>query len=80
MIQGIGFGTYVFFAVFCVLAIIWVYFFIPETNGRTLEQMDFVFKDNQSNIEKERRARIEADMIARVRDVTTEVRRASLSV
>ncbi len=40
MIQNIGFGTYIFFAVFCALAIVWVYFLVPETNGRTLEQMD----------------------------------------
>ena len=66
MITGIGFGTYVFFAVFCLLALIWVYFFIPETNGRTLEQMDFVFKDNQSSNELERRQRIEEEIMARI--------------
>lgn len=66
MISGIGFGTYVFFACFCLLALIWVYFCIPETSGRSLEQMDFVFKDNQSSAETERRARIEADMMRRM--------------
>ena len=62
MINGIGFGTYVFFAAFCLIALVWVWFFIPETNGRTLEQMDFVFGDNQTAHEQERRARIEQQM------------------
>jgi len=66
MLTSIGFGTYVFFAAFCLLALIWVYFFIPETMGRTLEQMDYVFNDNQSLAEQERRARIEAEMIGRI--------------
>ncbi|THY09247.1 putative MFS monosaccharide transporter [Aureobasidium pullulans] len=69
MIEGIGFGTYVFFGVFCLIALVWVWFFIPETNGRTLEQMDYVFKDTQTNEEKQRRARIEACMINRVNEV-----------
>ena len=66
MLTSIGFGTYVFFAAFCLLALIWVYFFIPETMGRTLEQMDYVFNDNQSLVEQERRARIEAEMMGRI--------------
>jgi hypothetical protein len=39
---------------------------VPETNGRTLEQMDFVFGDNQTTHEQERRARIEEDMMKNV--------------
>lgn len=70
MIEGISYGTYIFFASFCLIALVWVWFFIPETNGRTLEQMDYVFKDTQSNEEKERRARIEAAMAAQVVDAT----------
>jgi hypothetical protein len=30
-------------------------FFVPETKGRTLEQMDHVFKDNSSEEEKAKR-------------------------
>ena len=66
MIQNIGFGTYVFFAVFCAIALVWVYFLVPETNGRTLEQMDSVFKDKTTSEEMERRARIEADLMRQV--------------
>lgn len=66
MINGIGFGTYVFFAAFCLIALVWVWFFIPETNGRTLEQMDFVFGDNQTAHEQARRNRIEQEMMQTV--------------
>lgn len=69
MIQNIGFGTYVFFAAFCAIALVWVYFLVPETNGRTLEQMDSVFKDNSTQEEIEQRRRIEADMMRRVSSV-----------
>ncbi|KAF5553680.1 sugar inositol transporter [Fusarium mexicanum] len=60
MIQNIGFGTYVFFCVFCAIALVWVYFLVPETNGRTLEQMDSVFKDKITGEERVRRDQIEA--------------------
>ena len=66
MIQNIGFGTYVFFATFCAIAIVWVYFLVPETAGRTLEQMDSVFKDKTTVEETARRQRIEEDMMRRV--------------
>lgn len=72
MLSSIGFGTYVFFAAFCLLALIWVWFFVPETMGRTLEQMDFVFKDNQSQDELARRARIEAAMTQRIQREANE--------
>lgn len=62
LVQNTGFGAYTFFAVFCLLALVWVWFVIPETNGRTLEQMDHVFHDNTGEIEQARRARIEAEM------------------
>lgn len=43
MISGIGWGTYLFFAVVnaCFLPII--YFFYPETAGRSLEEIDLIF-------------------------------------
>ncbi|KAH0348238.1 hexose carrier protein, partial [Aureobasidium melanogenum] len=53
MIENIGFGTYVFFAAFCFLAGVWAYFLVPETRGRTLEQMDEAFGDNSGQEEKE---------------------------
>ncbi|KAK6198362.1 RNA binding protein, heterogenous nuclear RNP-K like protein [Pestalotiopsis sp. IQ-011] len=62
LIQNTGYGTYVFFCVFCVLALVWVWFVVPETNGRTLEQMDEVFQDNTGEIEIARRSRIETEL------------------
>lgn len=43
MMANIGYGTYVFFAACCVLAGTWAFFLVPETTGRTLEQIDEVF-------------------------------------
>ncbi|GAQ07044.1 sugar transporter STL1 [Aspergillus lentulus] len=63
LVENTGYGAYVFFAVFCLLALIWTFFFIPETKGRTLEQMDHVFKDNSSEAEKARRHAIEAELL-----------------
>ena len=53
MLQSAGFGTYVFFAFWCGLAIFWAYFFVPETKGRSLEEMDQVFGDRSAIEEKE---------------------------
>lgn len=69
MIQNIGFGTYIFFAVFCAIALVWVYFLVPETNGRTLEQMDSVFKDKSTEEELARRSRIEAEMMREAQEI-----------
>lgn len=43
MMANIGYGTYVFFAACCVLAGTWAFFLVPETTGRTLEEIDEVF-------------------------------------
>lgn len=53
MIEEAGFGTYVFFAIWCLLAAVWAYFLVPETKGRTLEQMDEVFGDGSAQEEQE---------------------------
>jgi hypothetical protein len=49
MFISIGYGTYIFFACFCFLAAIFSFFFVPETSGKTLEQMDEVFGDNSGS-------------------------------
>ncbi|KAJ1924836.1 hypothetical protein IWQ60_004945 [Tieghemiomyces parasiticus] len=45
LMERITWGLYILFACFAVAAIIMVYFFFPETKGRTLEEMDEVFGD-----------------------------------
>lgn len=59
LVLDTGYGAYVFFAVFCLLSLIWTWFFVRETKGRTLEQMDHVFGDSTSGQDVERRRRIE---------------------
>ncbi|KAF2084585.1 putative MFS monosaccharide transporter [Saccharata proteae CBS 121410] len=70
MVENTGYGAYTFFAIFCGLSFFWVLFFVPETNGRSLEQMDHVFKDFSSEEEEARRIRVEGEVM---RDVTGEV-------
>jgi hypothetical protein len=43
MFKTIQWGTYIFFAGFLAASIVWIYFFLPETKGATLEEMDRVF-------------------------------------
>lgn len=58
LVQNTGWGAYLFFAIFCLLSGIWAFFFVRETNGRTLEEMDAVFGDTASVADEERKARI----------------------
>lgn len=43
MLQNITYGTYIFFACFLILSFFFVWFFVPETKGRALEEMDGIF-------------------------------------
>lgn len=66
MLKSAGFVTYVFFAIMCLLAGTWVWFLVPGTKGKTLEELDELFGDGSAEIEKEvmreavMRARLEA--------------------
>jgi len=62
MLATIKWGTYIFFAVFCLLAGLFTYFFVPETRGKTLEDMDLVFGDTAAHEEKDRIRQIEAQL------------------
>lgn len=46
MFSAWAWGTYIFFAVFLAAGIAWVWFFLPETKGATLEEMDRIFKSH----------------------------------
>ncbi|KAK9458895.1 putative MFS monosaccharide transporter [Lipomyces oligophaga] len=63
MINGIGFGTYVFFGVFSLLSGIWTYLYVPETKGITLEQMDTLFGDHTDEDDKEVQTAIEYELV-----------------
>lgn len=43
MISNIGWGTYLFFACLNALFVPAIYFFYPETAGRSLEEIDIIF-------------------------------------
>nr|CBS32700.1 hexose transporter [Colletotrichum graminicola] len=73
MVQGTGFGAYVFFAAFCLLSGIWTWFCVPETNGKTLEQMDEVFGDRTGLDDVAKKDRI-------FRDVVDEQTRSSVTL
>ena len=54
MLESIGFGTYIFFAGFALVAFAFTWFWIPETRGKSLEEMDEVFGDGTAHEEKMR--------------------------
>lgn len=51
-----GFGAYIFFGVFSFMSLLWSWFCVPETRGRSLEDMDRVFND-MTGVEDEIRKR-----------------------
>ncbi|KAJ5890729.1 uncharacterized protein N7473_006957 [Penicillium subrubescens] len=53
MMENITYGTYIFFAAMCFLAGIWAYFLVPETSGKTLEELDEVFGDTSGQEERD---------------------------
>lgn len=46
MLDTIGYGVFVFFAIFCGLAAIWAFFCVPETERKSLEQINASFEDS----------------------------------
>ena len=53
MIENAGFGTYIFFAIFCLMSGVWALLLVPETKGKTLEELDEVFGDGSAREEHE---------------------------
>lgn len=62
MLETLKWGTYIFFAAFCLIGLVFTYFCVPETKGRTLEDMDRVFGDDAATQEKERLFAIAASL------------------
>lgn len=48
MLSTITWGTYIFFAAWLALGGAFVYFLVPETKNKTLEEMDLVFGSKTS--------------------------------
>lgn len=51
------YGAYIFLGLMCVLAAAYVAFLVPETKGRTLDELDELFGDNSG------RSKWEADLM-----------------
>lgn len=43
MITSLGYGTYMFFGSLMVLMGLWAWWAVPETKGKTLEEMEALF-------------------------------------
>jgi hypothetical protein len=43
MITSLGYGTYFFFATLMICLGFWSWYFVPETKGKTLEEMEALF-------------------------------------
>jgi hypothetical protein len=59
MLSAITWGTYIFFAVWTILGGLFIYFLVPETKGKTLEEMDQVFGSHTSSQEREDLAEVQ---------------------
>ncbi|KAJ3796872.1 general substrate transporter [Lentinula aff. detonsa] len=60
MITHLGFGTFVFFGVFSLMGGFFIMFFVPETKGVTLEEMEEVFGVTGQNLAVEDAQRLDA--------------------
>lgn len=49
----LGWGTYLFFGCFCFAASVFSFFMVPETAGKSLEQIALVFGDKLGDEDRE---------------------------
>ncbi|KAG7571074.1 hypothetical protein FFLO_01038 [Filobasidium floriforme] len=52
LVQKTGYGAFLFFAAFGFSSGLWVWIFVPETKGKSLEQMDEVFKSPTGRLDE----------------------------
>ncbi|KAH7010145.1 MFS quinate transporter QutD [Ilyonectria destructans] len=55
MIEGISYGVFIFFGCMTAIAFAFVYFFVPETKGVALEDMDILFRETTGFASKKRK-------------------------
>ncbi|PYH34167.1 general substrate transporter [Aspergillus neoniger CBS 115656] len=58
MLLKLGWGTYLFFGIFCVAAAVFSFFLVPETSNKSLEQVAAVFGDELIDEERNLQSRI----------------------
>jgi uncharacterized membrane protein YccC len=64
MLVSIGWGTFLFFGVWCLIASVFSYFLVPETSNKSLEQVAAVFGDNLQADEEDLRRQVQREMWA----------------
>ncbi|KAJ5389731.1 uncharacterized protein N7496_000799 [Penicillium cataractarum] len=64
MLVSIGWGTFLFFGVWCLIASVFSFFFVRETSNRTLEQVAAVFGDNLQAEEEDLRRQVQREVWA----------------
>lgn len=64
MLISLGWGTFLFFGLFCVGAAVFSFLFVPETSGKSLEQVAAVFGDNLADDERLLHARVAREVLA----------------
>jgi 4-hydroxyphenylpyruvate dioxygenase-like putative hemolysin len=58
-----NFSLQIFFGLITTIGVTWVYFFVPETKGRSLEEMDELFgRVGFAHTDAERQERIEREI------------------
>ncbi|CCH47101.1 Galactose transporter [Wickerhamomyces ciferrii] len=62
MLDTMKFGTFIFFAAFAFIGFLFVWFLVPETMNRTLEEMDEVFGDLDAFENKRQLAKIQESL------------------
>jgi sugar porter (SP) family MFS transporter len=66
-VNSIGWRTLIMFGVFCMAMGVWAFFFIKETKGKTLEDMDILF----GAVDAQQRA-MDIEMVLHKADASTE--------
>jgi hypothetical protein len=56
MMTNIHYGTFLFFGSWLAIAMVFVFFLMPETKGLSLEEMDILFGTPGTAINKRRKA------------------------
>lgn len=67
MLISLGWGTFLFFGLFCFVAAAFSFLFVPETSRKSLEQIAVSFGDNLQDNEEEIRRRVEREVWAEPR-------------
>ncbi|KAF4596319.1 hypothetical protein EYR38_007696 [Pleurotus pulmonarius] len=83
MLDKLGFGTFVFFGAFSLLGGLFIMFFVPETKGLTLEEMDDVFGDTNglgaADLERQHAIHMKIGLLS-MGEKPTEVRESMMKV